>query len=239
MNNNKEFQWTDELVKEFADNHIKGWVLKNTERELSEFKKSKEVKPDYVILSFLNKSQNIVLSKRENGRFKSVQREVGVSEEMLLALPHMSLHSIKRYFDNEVFTIGDMGMISCIESFVINDNQMYVKEVLVAWSPLNILKKIKPILFTTEDGVDIFHCDYYYLLNTLNWTYTKNNTINTYYPNEYPFLNFSSEGIAKEYIFTNKPILVSYNELVPFLEQGSSILRNKTITDFFKSKVNL
>lgn len=127
-------------------------------------------KPTYKILSFLScLSGSIPVTRKDNEKF-SINEEEGLStEKELLNNERMSIHSIKRLSDDEVFTVGDNVNIRsnqnpCCEQTVIQDLEFWLKEI-------HKLSHIKKPLFTTEDGVDIFTNTEYWTINTssLDW----------------------------------------------------------------------
>lgn len=124
---NKEFVWTDDLVKEFAAKQaVEAVFAMSPERRMSieEFKASHtEVKRDWEILTFgeyYSNSCTVFYHKDKSGLFVS-----GVAEETenhLLVKKNVYIQSVRRLSDNEVFSVGDY-----IKSKV-NDNKPFIVE---------------------------------------------------------------------------------------------------------------
>ena len=126
-----------------------------------------------------------------------------------------TIKSVKRLSDNEIFSVGDKvdNVYNTIIGFEItNDNNIRVKlkrndsEVVVGLL-LNSLK-IRKYLFKTEDDVEIFDGDNFYLIGkefTLKyWDFKTHNYIgNEIYLKDK--VKFSNEKSAQYYIDLNKP----------------------------------
>jgi len=127
-----------------------------------------------------------------------------------------SISSIKRLSDDEIFTVGDTvktkQLSFVIDKFSINAHKP--SEILLSSSEhtficnLNEVTKSKPILFTTEDGVDIYENDAIWVISSnFNTIYT------TAFSNKYGNsktaykIVFSNKKAAEEYILMNKPCL--------------------------------
>lgn len=134
------------------------------------------------------------------------------------------IHSVKRKFDGEIFTIGDFVNGRTISSFSINWIEIGLKIHCDDVGKGNIndgcffklqdLEKVKQPLFTTEDGVDIFEGDTF--THTSGWAEPKvviaKSSKHTNYSLPMDKL-FSTKEKAKEYILMNKPCL-SINEIL-------------------------
>lgn len=101
---------------------------------------------------------------------------------------------------------------------------------------------VKKPLFTTEDGVEKFEGDDCFFIDT-----EKSDKPTKWYGLPKPLRSegvdisrlkyFHSEEKAKEYIQLNKPVLVSYNELMEYMEKVYLYpTHNQVIKDFFKNK---
>ena len=174
--------------------------------------------------------------------------------------------SIKRLSDDEIFTIGDkIFPNNKIHKFEIKDSILKIWHCDISFSTpiiegpsgqpgncswiedISNVQKIKQKLFTTEDGVDIFEGNNYYIVNKqsliiplnpvnpiANKTFIKNNSY--YY--------FSTKEKAEEYIFMNKPVL-SLNDVAsiyisadkPIRDTTSFSAQNRRIQDLVKSKI--
>lgn len=131
--------------------------------------------------------------------------------------------SVKRLYDGEVFTVGD----GVIWGKPCNILRLFISSNGLMWCDLkyrdgnechnaNIgsLDKAKEVLFTTEDGKEVYNEDNVFLLCTKTWH--KSPAISA--PKD-PFSDdgrikyFSTEKEREEYILMNKPIL-SLNDLI-------------------------
>lgn len=157
----------------------------------------------------------------------------------------VSIYSVKRLSDSEIFTIGD-------KVVGYNNSIAKIKTIdLVGEISLNIgtdksesfslknLKKVKQPLCTTEDGVDIYLGNKSWILHKNSWylspaAIVHNNSNWTPNENEAHWI-FSTKEKAEEYILLNKPCL-SYNEVL-----NATKIRNKntfeTLKNLVKSKI--
>lgn len=217
-----EFQWNDENIREWAllvskkfnnPNENGGW--KGYEIEVDTFKKSKEPKRDYEILSY--SYNNLIYTKNNLGEFST---GFDASVHLLILHPEnmTEIHSVKRLSDGQVFSVdekvylkeSDGKGVFYINEFTIKDGQCF------ASSGINIMQlgKAKKVLFTTEDGKEVYNEDNVFLLCTKTWH--KSPAISA--PKD-PFSDdgrikyFSTEKAREEYILMNKPIL-SLNDLI-------------------------
>ena len=162
------------------------------------------------------------------------------------------IHSVKRLSDGEIFTIGDEltegtilrfnlsdyndGIYADAERFI--DNGMYTYVGL----PLDKWVKSKKVLFTTEDGVNVFKGDkiWYYIHNnttlyeSIASTDYHNGTISKY-------IYFSTKKAAENYIICNKPCL-SFNDVWNISNNKSSdnhyvIIDKRELKKLVKSKL--
>lgn len=123
-----------------------------------------------------------------------------------------SIHSVKRLSDGEIFTINDNTKYGCIDNFYIKNDHLLATTVLESNGRyLKKLEKIKQLLFTTEDGVNIFEGDVSYEVKSngkiknkpLEWFPSKHH-LNHINNNN---LNFSTKEKAEEYVLMNKKSL--------------------------------
>ena len=188
----------------------------------------KEIKKDYEILSLIEGKFIYPCDKYGEDFINQLFNTLGVS-----------IHSVKRLSDGEIFTIGD-------KVVGYNNSIAKIKTIdLVGKISLNIgtdkhegfslkkLKQLKQPLFTTEDGVDIFEGDVYYKVVNESFQLlimeraSKGESLRSKV--------FSTKEKAEEYILYNKPCL-SYNEVL-----NTTKIRNKntfeTLKDLVKSKI--
>ena len=88
-------------------------------------------------------------------------------------------------------------------------------------------KTKKPVLFTTEDGVDVYEGDDYFVVlePSWNWELLKHKCISCGIKNDRPDLKyFAIEANAKEYILMNKPCL-SLQDLLSVWYKGDLVVK--------------
>ena len=214
----EDFKWTDSLVKEFQIfyNKIPYAItgIDPIKKGIEMFKESKD-KKEYEVLSFKHKGLSYTkwhdeFYHRTYGKYYNTSlNHVPQNAEIL---------SVKRLYDGEVFSVDEKVYLKAsdgkgvfyIRKFSIKDGQCF------ASSGINImqLEKVKEVLFTTEDGKEVYNEDNVFLLCTKTWH--KSPAISA--PKD-PFSDdgrikyFSTEKAREEYILMNKPIL-SLNDLI-------------------------
>lgn len=135
-------------------------------------------KLDYEILSFTSQYPDVkeVCFKHDNGKFGRNWGQRSEHEMLIEVSKNIrKIHSIKRLSDDEIFTIGDKIYYTdgdfkhdhCpIDDLTIIDNKIYVNHhykgkpnrFINEWIKV-IPEPVKPVLFTTYDGVDITQGD--------------------------------------------------------------------------------
>lgn len=182
-------------------------------------------KPEYTILSFIKTSKDIYKLNEDNRYRKNdnIKSTIGFTvDEMLnqggcVKSGLYSIHSVRRESDSSIWTINDMLQDkSCGDSPITKitldgDGLLFHTQYGAAY--IHQLVKVKQPLFTTEDGVDIYEGDTYYIINPkLNYLLTNHIAENgdNFYKT---FIKFSTKEKAEEYIFYNKPIL-SLNDIL-------------------------
>lgn len=193
-------------------------------------------KPEYTILSF---KQNTKLEdlwinppNSSNMWYRSGGCTVPYTTEEILENSLYSIYSVRRESDDEVFTVGDNIGQGIILNFKIQNNRLLISTSKVKnyWFGFifdNIQKNKKQPLFTTEDGVDIYEGDTYYIINPkLNYLLTNHIAENgdNFYKT---FIKFSTKEKAEEYILENKPCL-SLNDIfntVTWLDNSKKLLK--------------
>jgi len=129
------------------------------------------VEKDYEILSFTN-SEKAIYTKGAVGRFDARYQMYRPTEEDCLKEPGFKIHSVKRLSDGEIFTSGDRIANMCnseqniTELYINKDGKMCVYTSTTCRFTIDNIKKVKTPLFTTEDGVDIFDKDKFWILRT-------------------------------------------------------------------------
>jgi hypothetical protein len=164
------------------------------------------------------------------------------------------IHSVKRLSDGEVFTVKDIIKTSVDKSYcqiygfrIVNDKLIIdcTHSYLCSLKGINILEDIQHVtkkpLFTTEDGVDIYEGDNFYVvlkdLSNIEITKCKASVHSKYEK----YLDFSTKQAAEEYILMNKPCL-SINDLWNCNSNKDSkdswmIISKKTLQELVKSKL--
>lgn len=125
---------------------------------------------DYEILSFYSGLEEspfeYIFTKQPNGLYSKGTGDCTLKH----GLTYWKIYSVKRFSDGEIFTIGDNTNFGEIKRFSLMNKNPNTKGLIVEykskgdWQWLNSIKKIKESLFTTEDGVEIFKGDKYYLV---------------------------------------------------------------------------
>lgn len=125
------------------------------------------------------------------------------------------IHSVKRLSDGEVFNVGDRTFDGVITKFEILDDVLIVFIDNVTWITLHLVKKVKQLLFTTEDGVDIY---YGAKVHSVDKNFLISADDNRYIPENFKpkleYKYFSKREAAEEYILLNNPCL-SIKEIAP------------------------
>lgn len=175
---------------------------------------------DYEILSLCSSIGNIS-DKYKDGKVMWTTDDAPkfYSIESILSKGNHTIHSVKRLSDNEVFMIGDQvtGLKAkwdnCyITNFHLDNNDLSVEvtENTTSWrySINKINLKKKEVLFTTEDGVDIYGGDPHYPVE-LKYFKLHPNAHGKMYSNSNKdkFKIFSTKEAAEKYIIENKPCL--------------------------------
>lgn len=188
-------------------------------------------KPEYTILSFYRKSDNMVF-------FMSIGESYGVKYKrkdsaFLYSLEEFTtkskgnwteefeIYQVRRESDDEVFTIGDTYItkvnrkVRTIKLIFLNEGSICIHDSPEIFEEfdceLHHLIKSKQPLFTTEDGVDIYddsltpYCvdTFWTIINFFPKRTMKGFTINPNSGDKY----FSSKEKAEEFIMMNKPCL--------------------------------
>ena len=218
------------LIKEYPGSPKLGTILTHEELQWCNWDEyyQEVVEKDYEILSLIEGKLIYPCDKYSKDYINQLFNTLGVS-----------IHSVKRLSDGEIFTIGDKVFTEYVNYTInkidiVNDKCM-VSALYDTNNPngsrlhynLNNLKKFKQKLFTTEDGVDIFEGESYYELITPDfhnkpciWNILPTKTRgNINYDQEGNRRNgriwFSTKEKAEEYILMNKPVL-SLNDLKQF-----------------------
>lgn len=190
-----------------------GYSIKNSPEFWEEI-----VEKDYEILSFkgiLDSNNGLFTLRPNNNYYWSIwnNNHPGQSLENMLKWNTVIIYSIKRLSDGEIFTIGDEIESVCkpyksylIERIDIKDNKIRIYGKSFLYS-LDRLKHSKKPLFTTEDGVEMFKGDKYWVVYDGYKLSNSAFTADIDYRLSITDLRFASHKEAKEYCFNNKPAL--------------------------------
>lgn len=168
------------------------------------------IEKDYEILSY----------KHNDGRISISTTHSETYNMSLLATQGVTIYSVKRLSDGEIFTIGDEvkhrnvcnRLDSCnILDIYIAGNQLFITTANFNTNICMLDKITKKPLFTTEDGIDIYDVDDIVYGVRPNYTIWETGIFSISKYNDYKF--YSTEEAAKEYILMNKPCL-SVNDLM-------------------------
>ena len=232
MNTENKFEWTDELVKDFVRENFNHNELNYLPHAIWQFKKSKQQ-------NTIQKDWEIVNWVWTSGGSNGIPRKI---------------ESVRRLSDGEVFSLGDDVNFGIIEGFYICEEEdsfcykcmmVYFKEVR-ANRDISELKKANQPLFKTEDGIDVYEGDRYYVVIekdgfgyetfAVAW-HGQGGIESANYKNAAKF--FSDKGKANEYILMNQPVL-SVNDVLAVCENNYGFLQNKLLDrlkEIAKSKI--
>ena len=234
------------LKKEYPGSPKLGNIIDNLENDwienYPEFWKL-VVEKDYEILSLIEDKFIYPCDKYGEDFINQLFNTLGVS-----------IYSVKRLSDSEIFTIGDKVFTEYVNYTInkidiVNDKCM-VTALYDTNNPndsrlhynLNNLKKAKQPLFITEDSVDIFEGDNLYSIDNMlnirkhllfNARYDDNTLLNNRIFFNSDYKHFSTKEKAEEYILMNKPLL-SLSDVWDNLK----VKDQKEVMKFVKSKLN-
>lgn len=136
--------------------------------EIKEIKENNE----YIIISF--KDSCTIYNLKKDGRYANNDSLDGSTVDQMLSYSFVKINSIKRISDEQIFSIGDNVVFNKIHKFIIekfyfdcNNNHLLCSN-NAGTGHVNISKieKIKEPIFTTEDGVDIYEGNKYWVMRT-------------------------------------------------------------------------
>lgn len=224
---NKEFVWTDDLVKEFIlkeCNKYNTWSGSGVDVYFEKFKASKTAVPEWEVISY-GKSDDICPDELKN-------------ECITLECP---IYSVRRRTDGLIISIGDTVSISKGIKFVVGRifnedhrrSDMFCSD-LVIYNGLGIEKIYDRVpLFITEDEVKIFDRDTRVFVvdprSLRRWNI---------YAHAYDGggnLCFSTKESVEEYVINNKPCL-SISEVIN-IDFGDTTYLKKELIELVKKKL--
>lgn len=200
----KEFNWTDEAVKEFVLTYNKiDKLISGTDpimQTIKEFKQSKQpCSRDWEVVKVrIGRSGHIV--------------DVGDTDD---TASHYPIHSVKRLSDGEVFSVGDEvengGVVRKIENFFISPNidVLYAEtNNNHAWRFMDLKKAEKPKpLFMDVKGNGVFVGDRFYSVTDDFEIIWSDAISGIHLTPQIISRSFRLSGDAEEYILLNKPLL--------------------------------
>lgn len=150
------------------------------------------------------------------------------------------IYSVKRLSDNEVFTLGEETNDGQINEIIILGKEyelvtkhkilvVVIKHRIIKRMYLSDLKKIKPVLFRTDDGVDItdkYHRIYIVDME-INWSIIIDFASNLI-PTHLSWKLFSTYKSAREYVTINQPCL-SVNDVKRWDSWGKNYFESTDI----------
>jgi hypothetical protein len=236
---NKQFEWTDELVKEFMiyyseiDSVVDGVdpILKEAQKFKKDWEKRNAPIPEYEILSFRDPCSDaqhrIVAYQSHHLTYEQW------SQSWLNA--KAPIHSIRRTKDGEVFTVGDT--VRHVDGDYTNDIKGFylpcddTSEVWFYWTDfketvksLDNFKKDNPQisppkspLFRTEDGVDIYEGGEIWVVGTWYNCFYDHASKEQHEAHKEHCKYFSNRYNSERYVLMNKPAL-SINDVMFFFE---------------------
>jgi len=172
---------------------------------------------NYKILSFKDKlNTGRIYRSQSNGLYTVDCNKILYDEDQLLRDANVTIHSVKRVSDNKIFTVGDkvkhwVSSITRYNKWIISSIE--VKNGIVKLysgtgfhMSLQEVTKREDSLFTTEDGVDIYRGDRYYMVRKLtNYNIDSMIAHSDSGKEKSRYTYFSTKEKAEEYIEENKP----------------------------------
>jgi hypothetical protein len=219
----KPFQITEAMVQDFIrkDFGASEAMLIRWEKFKQSHSLVVDKKAEWEILSITKNDYGTLFTLQNDGRYKNDEWDRSWTYNELLNNPKgYSIHSVKRLSDGSIWTIGDqIEWATCnnhgtIEGFEVSprNNQMLAKHYSGGVSIMNIRKQTIEPLFTTEDGVEIFHEHYMVWVVNSAWALMHKSVTQKLLWDDRPelegcFKYFSTEEAANDYVNCNKPAL--------------------------------
>jgi len=131
----------------------------------------------------------------------------------------VAIYSIKRPSDQEIFTVGDKiisslatNTIRTIVSFIDSKTNEFNIQHDTGFSRLSTVSHIKKVpLFKTEDGVDVFEGDHFYMVQSNFKLVTIGQITQVFIATKFislipSYKYFLTQKAAEEFILLNKPL---------------------------------
>lgn len=220
----------------------------------NEFWEEVQQPKEYEILSFRSNNykkydvySHSIVEKCGN-KFKNILCSYS-EEELLKGGEHCHIYSIKRLSDGEIFTIGDNVVnvaketITKIKSFSTEPCSCTLGRLCVFYEDGSFdyfydVQKSKPVLFTTEDGVDIFenNTSIFHVDKALNIKFIKHKDFKVISQN---VKYFSTKEKAEEYVILNKPCLSIKDIQSIYISAKEGYQKNGNGIKYFEELKNL
>lgn len=217
---------------ELVIDHEYGGLTNN--KLVGTFHRIKQAPLEYQILSYIKKGSPKCITTKKRG---------GIHHHEF-----WRIRSVKRLSDGEVFTIGDTIDFDGIKKARLLEIEFetapkdkgtgklcFVNDCinLGKWWSINELTKVKTLILSTEDGVDIYVGDRFWFIERYDYTIFNAEAISSI--GKSPSTKyFSTEEAAQKYVLKNKPCL-SFDDV----KRALSLNLNESITlmDLIKSKL--
>jgi hypothetical protein len=221
----EQFCWSDATVIEFINYQFGGNWFVDMPSNMAKFKESKQPKPEYEITKVKRRGSgiNVVGSKYTLQDGDEIYQVKRLSDDLLVTLNDLIGHRL-----------GDATLV--VDRFEINSKGICAidKEDKLKYFLLKNWKKIIPILFTTQDGKDIYEGMEYWFVGSQWQAKWGNAEIGT---GQVPhFKYFSTKEKAEEYVLMNKPLFTT-KEVIDISSKITST--GKSITQMAKGKIKL
>jgi len=244
MSDSKDFIWTTELVREFIKFGKRQYLISDQDvlgLNIDKFIASKQPSKDWEIVSF-KLQDGTIFDKKESGLYGLLGDGI-IPEKDMIEKCH-EIYEVRRIRDNLVFKVGDETNWGKVKGFRIvgETNKMVVEYAAIGdWQFLSSVEKVihKVLLFTTEDGVEIFkHGAAFYVQDDFNWNIVSHSGIFE----KRPFPYFSTREKAEQFILDNKPclslndLLFVWGDMFPSYYKDAPLFKN--FEKLAKSKIN-
>ena len=217
------------------------------------------IKRDFEILSFYTPESDSILHRKANNLFVHGEGNGYYSEEDLLSgdKRRMDLwdcdsfdyviHSVRRFSDGEVFTLGDKakdsryGFIGTINKFKINGGSIYVSSKENVWGQdlSNLIKYEEPkVLFQTLDGIDLKHGDKFYVVDTKFFKIFEAEAGITFKTEKWIKNSYHNKELAERWIDLNRPKYSIKDMLIVVNNWSMSRIDEYDVLNFIKKNEN-
>lgn len=225
-----EFIWREHRVDEiknamnrFLEDNVappKKWFdeIKEHENWLSKHEAPKTSVKDYEIMSLVGIESGIIYYKAKySDTLWNSKDNLGFTHNIdkdELKGSGCDIHAVKRFSDNEVFSVGDVDKNGVIAEFkVMAQSLMFRIKNYNGWTNIDYATKVKQPLFTTEDGISIYDTTPLWIVfKDFTYRYAIVGVKGKVGVSDYIYLPennkyFSTEQAARSYCELHKPCL--------------------------------